>query len=179
MLANKLYVALSLLAIALFEIADVVFAFTPSHRTSSRKAKFFMTSSFFADATEPKNPEVKQQVDANGKVFAPGMVVAIAPNRSIKAYQVPKSAYGSFDPSNGQFIPMDETTASRVTSCLVLPAGLRGEIEKIYNTNEWDRAHPILVKFKVGEDRNEGDAFHVPMAFSMHLDSNEIEVLDS
>lgn len=139
-----------------------------------------MTSAFFADATEPrKKPEVKVQVDANGKVFSPGAAVAISPNRSVKNYAVPKGAYGTFDPSSGEFIPQDKTNATRGTSCLVLPGGLRGEVTKIYNTNEWDRAHPIVVKFKAGEDREGGGGFDVPKTFSMHLDAVELEVLDS
>lgn len=115
-----------------------------------------MTSAFFADATESKVPEAKVQVDANGKAFSPGIAVAIAPNRSVKAYQVPKSSYGSFDPATREFVPQDETNVTRGTSCLVLTEGLRGEVKTIYNTNEWDRTHPILVKFNAGEDREGG-----------------------
>jgi len=59
-------------------------------------------------------------------------------------------------------------------------------VKKIYNTNEWDRTHPILVKFTEGSDRevvadgdgDDGVAFQVPKPFQMHFDADEIEVLD-
>lgn len=127
----------------------------------------------FAEATEPT-----QQVDANGKVFSPGAVVSIAPNTKVKAYQVPKDAFGSFDPQ-GRFVPVDESNLSHGTSCLVLSVGLRGEVVRVYNVNEWDRTHPILVKFKQGRDREEGEGgFVVPKTFMMHFDADEIVVVD-
>eukprot|EP01083_Nonionella_stella_P035797 97629_1 len=136
-------------------------------------------SSFFADATPQKAPEDKVQVDSNGKVFTEGAVVEIAPSRSVNAHHVPKPAYGTFDPTTRQFVPQDESNSERKTSCLVLPEGLRGEVKKIYNTNEWDRAHPILVKFNKGEDREGEGAFDIPRVFMMHLDAAEIQVLDA
>jgi len=61
-------------------------------------------------------------------------------------------------------------------------------VKHVYNTNEWDRAHPILVKFTEGSDREvnigvvtddgEDAAFRVPKPFQMHFDASEIEVLD-
>lgn len=152
---------------------------TPLRRRMGSRAGVVMMSSFFVDATESTEvPQVKEQVDSNGKVFSPGCTVAIASNRSVKAYHVPKSSFGTFDPSSLEFIPQDESNVSRGTSCLVLPGGLRGEVEKIYNTNEWDRAHPILVKFTAGEDREGGGGYNIPKAFTMHFDADEIEVLD-
>lgn len=160
------------------QYATLAFAFapSPSHhmhalRTSST-TELYMNSAFFADATEPKETsEVKVQVDANGKEFSLGAVVAIAPTRSMKAYQVPKSSYGSFDSTTREFIPQDKSR------CLVLPEGLRGEVQKIYNTGEWDRAHPIVVKFEAGEDREDGEGFNVPKKFSMYFDATEIELV--
>ena len=137
-----------------------------------------MTSSFFADATSETKKEEKVQVDANGKVFTPGASVEIS-SKNVKAYHVHKAAYGTFDPATKEFIPLDESNKTRATSCLILPTGLRGDIQKIYNTNEWDRAHPILVKFKAGADREGEDGFHLPKAFTMHVDADEIVVLDS
>ncbi|KAL3781127.1 hypothetical protein HJC23_001434 [Cyclotella cryptica] len=127
----------------------------------------------FADTTE-----TVQQVDAKGKVFSPGTVVSIAPNTKVKAYQVPKDAFGSFD-SHGRFVPADESTISRGTSCLVLSEGLRGEVVRVYNVNEWDRTHPILVRFREGQDREGGEGgFVVPKTFMMHFDADEILVVD-
>ena len=132
----------------------------------------------FADNTEPKNLQPAEQFDANGKAFSPGVIVAIAPNARVKAHQVSKDAYGSFDPDNRNFIPADETNSSRSTSCLILSEGIRGEVTKVYNVNEWDRAHPILVEFKEGVDRDDGDGFIVPKSFAMHFSANEIIVVD-
>jgi len=137
-------------------------------------------SDFFADATpQHKIEEAKEQVDANGKVFSPGLTVAVSSKHSIKAYHVPKAAFGSFDADSRAFVPQDESNVTRGTSCLILPEGLRGVVEKIYNTNEWDRAHPILVKFEAGVDREGEGGFDVPNRFIMHFDADEIEILDS
>jgi len=178
-------IALSMVS-AFLSLQDVALAFSPTSpkpsthasKTHSFAAELHMTSAFFADATESKTPEAKVQVDANGKSFSVGIAVAIAPNRSVKAYQVIKSSYGSFDPATREFVPRDETNVTRGTSCLVLAEGLRGEVKKIYNTNEWDRTHPILVKFKAGEDREGEGGFNIPKTFQMHLNANEIIVVD-
>ena len=133
----------------------------------------------FADATEPKNSEPIKQIDVNGKVFSPGATVAIAPNTKVKAHQVPKDAYGSFDPVTRDFVPADESNMLRSTSCLVLSEGIRGEVTKVYDVNEWDRAHPILVQFEEGIDREGGnEGFDLPKAFMMHFSANEIIVVD-
>mmetsp|Transcript_31855 Transcript_31855/g.51972 ORF Transcript_31855/g.51972 Transcript_31855/m.51972 type:complete len:184 (-) Transcript_31855:123-674(-) len=180
----KLSIALSL-ASAFLNTDVLAFTSSSSSSTSASSCRKMSSttelsmSSFFVDATAPKIPEAKVQVDANGKVFSQGATVAIAPNRSLKAYQVPKSAYGSFDPSSREFIPQDETNATRGTSCLILSEGVRGEVKTIYNANEWDRAHPILVKFMAGEDREGGAGFDVPKPFTMYFDATEVEVVDS
>ena len=149
-------------------------AFDLYSRSSSSKGRLSplkLSSSPFADATEPI-----QQVDVNGKVFSPGNTVAVASD-SVKAYQVPKAAFGSFDPITREFSPQDKSNASRGTNCLMLPQGLRGEVLKVYDVNEWDRTHPILVKFEEGMDRGEG-GYDVPKTFMMHFDAHEIMVLD-
>ena len=134
----------------------------------------------FADVTEPKNSEPIEQVDVHGKIFSSGVTVSIAPNTKVTAYHVPKSAYGSFDPDTREFVPVEESNLSRGTRCLILPEGMRGEVTKVYNVNEWDRAHPILVQFKEGSDRVGGidNGFILPKSFSMHLSANEIVVVD-
>ena len=132
----------------------------------------------FADATEPKNSDPIDQVDANGQIFKEGVTVAIAPNKRVKAHQVPKDAYGSFNPDTCEFVPADESNMSRSTRCLVLSEGIRGEVIKVYNVNEWDRAHPILVQFREGLDRDKSEGGYVlPKAFQMHFSANEIVVV--
>ena len=94
--------ALNTFAIA-FHI-HAVLAFAPStyhQQTSSSSTSLYMTSAFFADATESKNaqqPEESIQTDANGNVISPGSIVQIA-TANIKAYSVPKDIHGSFDPT--------------------------------------------------------------------------------
>ena len=157
-----------------------------------------MSSSFFADATDSKKKVVagvavvapssggKVQVDASGTAFAPGCAVAVSPRTTaggrppIRAHSVPKACYGSLDEATGEFVPRDGSDAARATSCLVLPGGLRGIVERVYDTNEWDRARPIVVRFGAGRDREGGDpgGFDVPKAFSMHFNADELDVLD-
>ena len=181
-----LALVLNTLIISLFHI-HAVLAFTPSstspyhQQTSPSTTSLYMTSSFFADATESKNaqqPEEKIQTDVNGNIISLGSIVQIT-KANIKAYSVPKDIHGSFNPTTNKFIPQDITKKSRKTNCLILPIGLRGKVSKIYNTNEWDRTHPIMVKFNAGDDREEEDngLFHIPKAFMMHFDADEIEVL--
>ena len=122
----------------------------------------------------PKTIEEKIHLDINGKEISVGSLIAIASTSNpIKAHSVPPIMYGQFDHTSQEFIPQDKSTMSRATSCLVLPVGLRGEVTKIYNTNEWDRTHPILVNFKAGEE----SSFNLLKAFSLHVDANEVEVL--
>ena len=183
-MAPKILLPIALNAFVIAFHVHAVLAFAPStchQQTSSSSTSLYMASAFFADATESKNaqqpePEEKIQTDANGNVISPGAIVQIA-TANIKAYAVPKDIHGSFDPTTNKFIPQDETNITRKTSCLILPIGLRGTVSKIYNTNEWDRTHPLLVQFTAGDDREEGDGFHCPKAFTMHFDADEIEVL--
>ncbi|EED89275.1 predicted protein [Thalassiosira pseudonana CCMP1335] len=156
-----------------------------SHRTTSTRAPSSSSSqssssSLSADTNNtPFATEPVQQIDANNKVFTPGATVAIASTpHKLKAYQVPKAAFGTFSSSSGQFLPQDEGGITRDTSCLVLPEGLRGVVMRVYDVNEWDRTHPILIKFVAGLDREGEGGFDVPKTFMMHFDADEIVVVD-
>lgn len=48
----------------------------------------------------------------------------------------------------------------------------------MYDTDEWDRTHPIVVKFMGGNDREGEGAFDVPKTFLMHFDAHEINVVE-
>lgn len=133
-------------------------------------------SSFFADATPPKEIVAAVQTDANGNAITIGQKVVIATHNSIKAHHVAKSLYGSFDATTKQFIPQDETNKARSTSCLLLPEGLRGEVIDVFCTNAADRPHPILVKFGA-DDEDRVDGYSLPSGFSMHLDATEVMVV--
>jgi len=133
-------------------------------------------SSFFADATPPKEVVAAVQRDANGNAITIGQQVVIATHNKIKAHHVAKSLHGSFDSTTKQFIPQDEANKARSTSCLLLPEGLRGEVIAVHDTNAADRPHPILVKFGA-DDEDRIDGYSLPSAFSMHLDANEVFVV--
>jgi hypothetical protein len=169
-----------------------------------------MTASLFADATPPKIVAVDDatttattttaqeemvQTDINGQTFTPGCTVSVVTD-SIHAHSVPKSSYGTFHVTTGEFIPRgadnDNTTdggggttstTTRKTACLVLPKGIRGIVERVYDTNTWDRARPIVVKFNMGYDRTaEEDGrsdvrFNIPKEFRMHFDATELEIV--
>ncbi|KAL3826788.1 hypothetical protein ACHAXA_000614 [Cyclostephanos tholiformis] len=152
-----------------------------------------MTSSFFADATSSSSSSSSilgadggggmvpttsgaVQVDSNGVTFEVGCTVAISSSSSssiggIPAYSVPKSCHGTFDSSTGKFVPLDESslTSSRVARCLLLPPGLRGRVVRVYDTNEWDRARPIV--------GGGGGGYDVPRSFVMHFDADELVVV--
>jgi len=146
------------------------------HITKSNHPTKLHMSSFFADATPPKETAAAVQRDANGNAITVGQKVAIVPHNSIKAYHVQKSSYGSFDSTTKQFIPQDEANKTRKTSCLLLPEGLRGEVITVHDTNSADRPQPVLVKFGA-DDEERSDGYSLPSAFSMHLSANEIMVV--
>ena len=131
-------------------------------------------SDFFADATPQKVVEEKVvHEDSNGKVISTGTFIAIS-SPNIRAHSVHRSLYGSFDTDTKEFIPQDEETSTRKTSCLILPVGLRGEVLKTFDTNEWDRTHPILVKFTAGGGGESG--YNLAKQFNLHVDADEIKV---
>lgn len=158
---------------ALTRIFQSTSAFT-SIVSSNHQTKLYM-SSFFADATPPKETTAAVQTDANGNAITLGQKVAIVSHNSIKAYHVPKSSYGSFDATTKQFRPQDEANITRKTSCLLLPEGLQGEVITVHDSNARDRPQPILVKFRSDEERSDG--YTLNDAFTMHLGANEIMVV--
>lgn len=172
--------------------------FYTSLTTTNIISKLSMTASLFADATPPKvvvdddatttstAQEEMVQTDVNGQTFIPGCTVAVITDM-INAHSVPKTSYGTFHSTTGEFIPRDDNdnTATdvkntRKTACLVLPIGLRGTVERVYDANTWDRARPIVVKFSMGYDRTEEDGglrYNIPKEFRMHFDATELEIV--
>ena len=173
---RTLYAALCCLLCALICIQSTS-AFTSCETRKMRITKSNPTSelcmsSFFADATPPKQTVEAVQTDANGNAITVGQKVTVVSN-NVKAHHVAKSLHGSFDSTTKQFLPQDEANKTRNTSCLLLPEGLRGEVITVHDTNAADRPHPILVKF--GED--EDDGYSLPSGFTMHLGANEVMVV--
>jgi hypothetical protein len=111
-------------------------------------------------------------VDGNGKEFTKDCTVQTT--KEMKAYQVAKKGYGSFDGTT--FVPLDVEDAARKDSCLVMPKGIRGVVNRVYKTDEFDTIMPIVVKFKSGESM--GGEFEPPLTFLMHLEEGEVEVVE-
>jgi hypothetical protein len=110
-------------------------------------------------------------VDGNGKEFTKDCTVQTT--KDMKAFQVPKKGYGSFDGTT--FVPLDAEGAARKDSCLVMPKGLRGIVNRVYNTDEFDTIMPIVVKFVSGDSM--GGEIEPPVTFLMHLEEGEVEVV--
>mmetsp|Transcript_14799 Transcript_14799/g.22419 ORF Transcript_14799/g.22419 Transcript_14799/m.22419 type:complete len:197 (-) Transcript_14799:149-739(-) len=119
----------------------------------------------------------KNIVDGNDVEFTEGCIVQTCVE--IKAYQVPKKAYGSFDEDSKSFVPLegidDGTPLPRRDMCLVLPKGIRANVARVYDIDEFDASSPILVKFQVGEGL--GGEYAPPVTFLMHFRQNEVEVI--
>ena len=170
----------ALLVILCAIILCIASAFTPTpahysyHGRSCNQQSKLPMSSFFADATPPRETVAVMQRDTNGNVITVGQKVVVVPNNKIKAHHVAKSCFGSFDINTKQFIPQDEANVTRKTSCLLIPEGLQGEVIKLHDTNGSDRTHPVVVKFGLDEDRTDG--YTLPKAFTMHFAANEIMV---
>ena len=106
-------------------------------------------------------------VDENGKEITVGNIVRIA-MKDIKAYQVPKSARGSFNVLK-EFV-MDESLPF-----LILPVGLRGEVVRVYNIHEVSANFPISVRFQ--NDKHTEEGYRAPSTFIMHFRHDEIECI--
>lgn len=109
--------------------------------------------------------------DRNEKMFQVNSAVKIiTPN--IKAHHVSSKGFGSFSEESTAFVPAPEN-AERKDRCLRLPIGLIGKIILIYDSVDSDSSLPLQVKFTPGQS----GAYDVPVAFTIHLDTCEVEVI--
>lgn len=115
-----------------------------------------------------------RQYGANGKEITDSCVVRVAV-AGLKAYHVQSKGYGSFDIESKKFMISPEF--SRERRCLILPVGLRGEVQRIYDVDDLDAIHPILVRFTPGKFLDV-EGFDTPVPFLMHFDSSEVETVD-
>lgn len=110
----------------------------------------------------------KQEDDGTSKLFSVGDVVrVILPD--LRAYQVPTKARGTFQ--EGTFVADDSL------KYMVIPIGLTGTIEKVYDEGTRLSANlPIRVSFpsSSGEDGPES-----PVAFSMYFAPPELELVQN
>ncbi len=117
-------------------------------------------------------------VDKNNVEFIEGCIIQTCVE--IRAYQVARKAYGSFDGDDKSFVPLegdvdDISSVPRKDCCLVLPEGIRGHVTRVYDIDEFDASSPILVKFQV--DEGLGSEYIPPVTFLMHFQRNEVEVV--
>ena len=125
--------------------------------------------------------------DKNGNPIAVGDIVSVAKS-GLKAYQVGKKGFGSFDETTKEFIPAtDEEMSVRSGKALCLPTGLEGEVTNIIDKSDGLSANfPVVVKFVHQPDDDDDDdngnggkkiPFNPPVTFSMHLEPKEIQVV--
>jgi len=130
-----------------------------------------VTTTAGAAENQEKKTSTTTYSDPNGQVFLlHSTVKIITPN--IKAHHVSSKGFGTFSEDSKTFTPASEN-AERKDRCLVLPLGLMGKVTQIYDSGDSDSSLPLQVKFTPGQS----GAYDVPVAFTMHLDTTEVEVI--
>jgi hypothetical protein len=131
--------------------------------------RLMMTS--FVESTPSSEPIVQVLNDKSGKEITSGAVVRVTVE-GLKAFQIAPKGQGCYD-SAKQFVPTPkESTTGKY---LIVPAGLRGVVTKIYDMEVISANFPVQVKFQPGEHVEEG--FEAPMAFLMHFLPEELECI--
>lgn len=130
-------------------------------------------SSLYAEEDTEVVPE--KQFDKNGKEFAENQTVRVVVD-GLKAYQVPPKGRGSFDEATKAFV------ADAKLKYLVLPVGLRGVVNKVYDTESISANFPIRVKFEPSvaattTTTTEEEGYSVPVPLVMHFSPQEIEII--
>lgn len=146
------------------------------YRTGQAKrhvAPLWMAEDLFADiAVTVKTSDFystfgEKVVDKNGKEFELGSVVRVCVD-GLKAFQISSKGQGRYV---DKIFVADVSDASN--KYLVLPAGLRGTVTKVYDENVISANLPIQVKFNPGTNMEEG--YDPPTAFLMHFMAHELE----
>ncbi len=123
-----------------------------------------------ADPVATQDAEITVE-DKNGNFISVGSIVRVAVD-NVKAHQVPAKGYGRFNDKK-EFISA-ATDDVRATKCLLVPAGFRGIVTKVYNVKSSLSANfPVQVKFSPGEYTDEG--YSSPVPFLMHFGLREVE----
>ncbi len=176
---------LTLLLWAIDSFASSVTAFSPvtfrsgKHMANNNRIRLHrstaMAGSFFVDGTQKqeKTTEIAPVLDAKGQVVTVGAVVRVAVG-GLEAYQISPKAKGAFNEKK-EFVPDTSESLPIGRRCLLLPVGLRGVVNKLYNVDEVSANFPIQVKFTPGSHTEEG--YDTPAAFLMHFDTHEVEVV--
>jgi hypothetical protein len=126
------------------------------------------SSSFVASSSDP----IVQVLECNsGKEITLGAVVRVSTD-GLQAFQIAAKGQGSYDESK-QFVPLPkESTTGKY---LVVPAGLQGVVNKIYDMEVISANFPVQVKFQPGQHVEEG--YEAPVAFLMHFLPEELECI--
>jgi len=92
---------------------------------------------------------------------------------NLKAFQVNRKSRGCFDLDTKKFIPAQDVNVQKY---LLLPVGLEGTITRIYDLDELGANFPVVVRFDVWKEGEEG--FKLPSKFVMHFAEDEVELAD-
>lgn len=169
---------ISFLVLLSYENRFYATAFTIQNRNPTSSFAHAKISQFMVSDPMVSFDSTQKITDSNGVEFTEGCTIQIC--SEVKAYQVPKKGFGSFDAESNKFIPLegvdDVGSVARVDKCLVIPKGMRGKITKVYDISEYDASLPLIAKFQDGEGY--GGNFEPPVTFLMHFDTYEIEVVE-
>lgn len=116
--------------------------------------------------------EPSKLLDKNDNEFTVGCTVRLA--TECRAFHAPGKALGYFSPDDKSFVPVDKKEVPRSERCLILPPGLEGSVQRLYDIDDFDANLPVVVRFTEGE----GGDYELPSSFSMHFDTHELEVVD-
>jgi hypothetical protein len=132
------------------------------------RSRLMMTTSPVASSSDPIAQVLE---DKSGKEITTGAVVRVCTD-GLTAFQIPPKGQGSFDESK-QFVPTPK--GSTTGKYLIVPAGLRGIVTKLYDMEVISANYPVQVKFQPGEHVEEG--YETPMPFLMHFLPEELECI--
>jgi hypothetical protein len=118
-----------------------------------------------ADEAAAQVPE--KMYDTNGLEFTEGALVRVC-KPGLKAFQVSPKGRGSFDDTKA-------FQADPSSPYLVVPVGIRGTVQKIYDTETISANLPIQVKFRPDLATEEG--YSSPVSLLMHFLPEEIEMV--
>jgi hypothetical protein len=125
--------------------------------------------------------------DSTSSWFAVGDVVEVV-QPDLRSYQVPAAGRGRYN--NKSATTTDDNNNKALVFCpdsslkyLILPVGLRGKVEKVYDPNSALSANlPIRVSFVKAKDDAatdiDGDTPQPPVDFQMHFAASELALVE-
>ena len=113
----------------------------------------------------------QQQQDDDDDAIVEGSVVRVVAE-GLKAFHVSKKMWGSYN-DEGEFVPVQDPQ-ERTDKCLILPVGLCGVVQFVYDVEEVSSNLPIKAIFEPTDEPEEGK-LNPPGRFIMHFDTHEVE----